>query len=378
MPSILRARYSASLALAILMSLALAGQAFGATWATPAPLGTGDFSEGGGLATTGPSSAVAVVLQDGVVNVRRSSNSGVTWGPLVPVGSGWGSAIAAYGSDVDLVWHDGAAMHYARSTDGGASFISPSTVLAQGVYFPAVAHGPNGVVAVAWMGGTGLDRVVKVRVSTNDGASFGAAKTIASGFVGSPAVAVGQGVIYVGYTDSVGLRVRRSTNAGATFGTAKTVATDAYGDPIHRLSMTAVESKAYIGYSAVPLGGGPNGLWARYARTTDKGSTWAAPRNLSPKPTSSSGRDSYDPLLSLQGGVIRAVFERCLDNDCATRAVFYRQSSNSTTWTTAYRASPASHGDSEAAGVGCAGKTIVLYTGDAYGDAMAYVRLRTP
>jgi hypothetical protein len=79
--------------------------------------------------------------------------------------------------------------------------------------------------------------------------------------------------------------------------------------------------------------------------------------NLSPP----SARENWGASLSVRDGTVRAVFERCLDLDCNRSGVFYRQSSNGTSWTAAERVSTTARDYAWPAGVGFAGRIIVLY-----------------
>jgi hypothetical protein len=356
-------RTSLSLAGAVLLSLLLAGQSLAATWSVK-PLTSSGNAWAGGLVTLGSSTAVAVYEDSGAVFVRRSTNSGATWkAPLRLAASVGTPAIAGRGTDVDVVWMKSTSIttsviHYARSTNSGDTFrasvrLSPKTAFA---YYLSVARGPNGRVAAAWVEGTGSGTRVRIRVSTDGGASFAKAKTLAtSSGMSRLAVAVGKGAIYAAYTDATGLRVRRSTNSGSTWSSARLIdSVDAghFGDP----SITAVGGAAYVAYTALA------GLdvWARYSRTTDKGATWTSPANLSPR----SGPRSLQPSISLQGGVVRVVFGRDLDPDGLTGAAFYRQSSNGTSWTAAEMVSvPTITPTAWPVGVGYSGKVIVLYIG---------------
>jgi hypothetical protein len=357
-----RLRTSLSLGGALLLSLLLAGQSLAATW-TAQPLTSSGNAWAGGLVTLGSSTAVATYQDNGAVFVRRSTNSGATWkAPLRLAASGWNPAIAGRGTNVDVVWEKWTStnpvIRYARSTNSGGTFrasvrLSPKAAFA---YYPSVARGPNGRVAVAWLEPTSSGSRLRIRVSTDGGASFAKAKTLAtSENLSEQAVAVGKGAIYAAYTDDTGLRVRRSTNSGSTWSSARLIATDATGD-FGPPSITAAGGAAYVAYTAFAE---PD-VWVRYSRTTDKGATWTSPVNLSPR----NGPVSGVPTISLQGGVARVAFASCLDQECNTWAVFYRQSSNGTSWTAAEMVSvPTITPRAGPAGLGYAGKVIVLYTG---------------
>jgi hypothetical protein len=364
---------------ALFLTFVLASQSMAATWAQPVRLTSSGHTWAHGLVALGSSTVVAAYHESSQVLVRRSTDSGATWkAALRLAASGWDPAISGRGSAVDVVWlkqnSGGTVIRYARSTNSGASFLSavrlsPKTGRA---LWPSVARGPDGRVAVAWYDDSSAK--VLVRVSTNGGASFASAKTMATvPWASSPAVAIGKGVIYVAYNDLSGVVVRRSTNSGSTWSSARPVAADHNGDPLNPLSITAAGSQAYIAYTA---GMGPEGTFVRYSRTIDKGKNWTSPANLS-APTALTSRS---PKISLKGGVARVVFQRHLDEDGLTDAVFYRQSSNGTSWTTATRISvPTLTPEASPAGVGFATQIVVFYTG--LEDSMnsnVYVRIGTP
>ena len=201
--------------IAVLLVLVLAGSALATSWAAKKSLTTNGstFTGSHSLVTLDSSNAVAIFENGPNVWVRRTTNSGASWKPRMRLSSNtsepWFAAISGWGTDVDAVWSEDypgahtSILQYRQSTDSGATF-APAVPLASGsqarVTAPDVAHGPNGVVAVAWhvFGAN----TIRVRVSTNNGISFAPAQTLAtisSNYFRPPSVAVGNGVIYVGY-----------------------------------------------------------------------------------------------------------------------------------------------------------------------------------
>jgi len=361
MKSRFAARASLSMAGAVLLSLLLAGQVLAATWGTPVTLNSpgADYPYPGGLVTLGSSTAV-VVYGEGydptTAYARRSTDSGSTWSSPLTLSSDvdWGPKIAGRGSKVDVVWTQDGRLRYARSTDGGASF-GPSVALspAAGTTIdPYVARGPGGQVAVVWQ--DWVSGIVSLRVSADGGASFGPTRTLTTDPDVEPdGVAIGKGVIYVAY--SVGyekLRVKRSTDSGASWSTPQRITDKSQGSGV---SITAAGRKAYIAYT-LPSSG-DDWFKVSYRQTTDKGASWSPQRQLSPASWTAS-----NPHLALQGGVLRAAFERCTPewDICVANRVFYQQSSNGIDWTTPERVSPRGE-ETMPAGVGFAGKILVLY-----------------
>jgi hypothetical protein len=226
---------------------------------------------------------------------------------------------------------------------------------------PDVARGPNGRVVVAWM--NFCESILRVRVSIDGGASFGPAETLASGGedFGNPLVEAGNGVLYVGYkTDAKSLLLRRSTNSGATWGAPQTIANNVVG----AASITAVGTHVYIAFARESSGD----EWIRYRRSLDKGASWSSATDLS----APGGNNEYIVQMTLQGGVLRAAFTRCTSGACTETRIYYRQSSNGTTWTTPELASTGLDIGEFIEGVGFAGRVIILYnvasnfTGDIY------------
>jgi hypothetical protein len=342
---------------ALALSLLLATQSMAATWAPPAQLTTSGAADGYGLVAVGTSTAVAVYGEQGQIFVRRTADGGASWAaPLRLSSAGWEPAIGGKGSKIDVVWaQSNGRVRYARSTNGGVSFGSSVALSPKGglAWDPSVARGPNGRVVVAWHD-TSNSRI-RARVSVDGGATFGRAKTIANVSsvhdAGFPAVAVGKGVIYVAYftTDSR-LRIKRSRDSGKTWSSASSIANNAVS--VYGASITAAGGQAYVAYTADD----GSAVWARYRRTTDKGASWSTAANLSPR----SGNASFMPVISLRGGVVRAAFGRC-DSPCDSAAVFYRQSSNGTSWTAAETVATGTF-LAFPGGVGYAGSIVVLYS----------------
>jgi hypothetical protein len=367
---------SASLG-AMLIALVLVGPTAAAvTWGTPKQLSAAEWATAAGLSTPSGSVAVAVYTEGhdpSPVYVRRSADSGATWSAplLLSNDSSWRPAIAGRGTRVDVVWARAGRVRYRSSADGGATF-APTTTLSPAGQFaanPQVARGPGGRVAVVWeRGGTGA---VRVRVSTDGGTSFAPARTLTNASDLSPAsVAIGKGVIYFAYAaGSERIRVRRSLDAGASWSAPQRIRDKA--DAFDGVRMTADGKHAYIAYTAPNTA--PNWWKVRYRRTTDRGTSWSRQRDLSPASWTAS-----NPRISLQGGTVRAAFERCTPewDICVDQRVFYRESSGGITWAPSQRASPSLLAEAMPGGVGFADKVLVLYSG--YGPDGVYVRPGTP
>src|SRR5688572_17384898 len=191
------------------MALVIASAALAASWSTPDKLSSSGWVYQADVATMNTTNAVAVYVEaDGTVGseelwLRRTTDGGVSWGvPLLVAASGRSPAVAAEGSNVDLVWNTPTGrVRYARSTDGGqtfgaAIFLSP---LGRYAWRPAVARGPGGIVAAIYEDVQNGN--VAVRVSTDGGMTFAPADILtSSGGEMGVAVAIGDGVIYAAYS----------------------------------------------------------------------------------------------------------------------------------------------------------------------------------
>jgi hypothetical protein len=342
---------SRSATAAVLLSLMIVGQSAAATWTAPIRLtSSGEAYVAGGLVGLPGSSVVVAAYQNKTnIVVRRSLDSGATW--LAPVRlsrSGGEPAIAGRGRHVDVVWRqstsDGQIIRYVRSTDAGATFTSPLS-LSSGTgsaWWPSVARGRDGLVAIAWYDNSDIyDGKIRVRVSTNGGASFGSPATIVKASDANVAVAAGRGVVYALYSTWGGpLRVKRSFDGGQTWSSAKTISEQGFG------SITAAGSTAYVSY----VSGGRSA----YRWTTNKGANWSAEAYLP-------GKSGFGWKMSLKGGVLRAIYSRYLDDDHEVTAIVYRESTDGVHWTQAERVPVPSTPQVYPIDVAYAGRVAVLY-----------------
>ncbi len=357
--------------LAVLLALVIASAATAVAWSPRVRLTTSGNGMAGGLVTLGASTAVAVYELGPDVFVKRSTNSGVNWGSKLRVSrlnkGGDYPDIDGRDNFVDVVWHEDDAdnpttVRYVRSTNSGASYgssVELASLHKDDWTIPRVGRGANNVVAVAWF--EGMSASIKVRVSTDGGVSFGAVQTL-SGVTTTydplPAVAVGNGVIYVAYyTDNDTVKVRRSVNDGASWLAATTIANNASIFPnLQALTITAVGSKAYVGFT---VDDGSH-EWTRYRQTTNSGSSWAGQRDISPPGTN----PSIIPTLTLRGGVLYGAYSQCFDSACNNTKVMYRSRPSSGSWSAPAQASHAGADWADPVGVGKTGRVIVLYTAD--------------
>ncbi len=129
---------------ALILSLAIESQATAApAWTVPTAV-TASPATVYGMATGGPSTLVIVYSESTGIFLRRSTNSGSTWGSAEMLAATPApAAVAGYGSDVDVAWVDGSKLVYMRSTDGGASFGSAQVLADTTTLPPADSHRPR-------------------------------------------------------------------------------------------------------------------------------------------------------------------------------------------------------------------------------------------
>lgn len=347
---------------ALLLSLVLAAEATAGSWGTPVRVAGGAFADG--LATLANGTAIAVFEKcvgggfcTNAVLLKRSTDGGQSWGPSVLVAGDDAdeAATSGRGTNVDLVWRGSEGVEYSRSHDSGGSF-SPPILISHSGDSPTVATGVGGLVAVSWgsLNPTTITYQINIRVSTNGGATFGPKTSWATLDDRWSRLAVGEGAAYVTYLNLSGTPVvRHSLDAGVTWSsTFKITDTPYVFNPV----IAAEGSVAYIAYETWDANEHRS---VQYRRTLNRGATWSAPMPLSPAPMS-----ARSPVLSLQSGVLQALF-------ATGDGLFYTQSSDGIGWSPPERAAGAA---TFAAFVGFSGHPIVFYEG----TYNLYARTRAP
>jgi hypothetical protein len=340
-----------SLLAAVWLSLPLATGAYAVTWSLPIAVAAYPRSSGG-IATLNDAIVIAV---DGWGAVRRSTDGGMTWGDwdqLALLDAGHRALyadIAGSGDNVDVVWEQfrtdnlgSGHIRYARSTDGGETY-ADSTRLSDAIYLYdlAVVRGPGGMVAVIWIEDD-LDQSsdVVMRVSADGGATFGPRRLVwehVDAFEVS--AAVGDGVIYAGFVQPYsganwsgsvepGLHVRRSLDNGDSWGQSMLIGGRSGPYCGSLIDMTAEGDRAFVGFTRRSRPGFHPSCTPSYRGTSDKGSSWDIRGKLARPAWTGDG-----PMVSLDDGVVRAIFNRCTSgSDCAP-ALFYRESADGIDWT---------------------------------------------
>jgi hypothetical protein len=208
--------------------------------------------------------------------LRASSNNGGTFGSPVRLTTNTGTSewpsVAAAGNYVYVAWHDftpvtgsgsKSEIWLRVSSNNGASFGSAIRITTNTGYslYPSVAAvGSN--VYVAWnddtpVTGSGSKPEIWLRVSSNYGALFGSAIRITTntGDSGSPSVAAAGSNVYVAWQDNTPVTgsgahpeiwLRVSSNNGASFGSAIRITTNTgYSESP---SVAAAGSNVYVAW----------------------------------------------------------------------------------------------------------------------------------
>ena len=277
--------------------------------------------------------------------IKRSSDGGQTWGSKHALPD-WAdmASLAGRGSTVDLAYRtDDGRLAYVRSTNSGSSYSGP-ILLARNysTRYPHAARGPKSLVAVAWGEWPQFVDQISVRVSTDGGNSFGPKTSWPTADVDFNDVAAGRGVVYVASMNTNGVAiVSRSVDGGGTWANTLTLSDSPHGYP----QLAAWESKGIVAYNWTDPGGRSR---VRYRLTNDKGMHWSSPPLLAP------GMKSWDPAVTMQGGVFRATFEN-------QDGLYYTESPDGIAWTAPELVAKRGSGFLGFSEVGFVGRPIVVY-----------------
>jgi len=260
--------------------------------------------------------------------LRVSSNNGASFGSAIRISTNTYDSrypsVAASGSHVYVAWEDytpvsgsgGAPEIWLRvSSNNGATFGSAIRISTNTYYslYPSVAASGT-YVYVAWedltpVSGSGGLPEIWLRVSSNNGATFGSAIRISTNTYYSlcPSVAASGSYVYVAWHDwtpvsgsggkpEIWLRV--SSNNGGSFGPAIRISTNTYKseDP----SVAAYGSYVYVAwedYTPVSGSGGEAEIWLRVS--SDNGGSFGSPVRMS----TNTGVSIY-PSLAASGSYV--------------------------------------------------------------------------
>ena len=255
--------------------------------------------------------------------------------------------------DVFIAWQEivfsgashGGDICFARSTDGGATFEPPINVSHsfggdgkgrihkdhwQNGSFD-LALGPNGLVCLGW---TEYDGPLWFSRSTDRGVSFSAPQRIAGSSTEparAPSLAIdGDGRIYLAWTtgenSAADIRLTRSGDGGEHFEPAGVVhRTPHYSDA----PKIAVDARGRLHLVYGETVGGP---FARarihYARSTNRGDSFSAPRDIS-APLPKGGTSARYPSIAIGGdGALFVSWEHYPEAHDASRGLGYASSAD--------------------------------------------------
>jgi len=252
--------------------------------------------------------------------MRISSKNGAGFGSPIRISTNTyesvNPSVAAYGSYVYVAWQDSTPVSGSGgwpeiwlrvSSNNGGSFgpaVRISTNIYASIYPSVAAYGTY--VYVAWedytpVSGSGYGPEIWLRVSSNNGASFGSAIRISTntGESDIPSVAAYGSYVYVAWYDwtsvsgSGGLPevwVRVSSNNGGTFGSPIRISTNTY----HSLnpSVAAYGTYVYIAWQDWTPVSGSGSSWEIWVRISgDNGASFGSPIRITTN-TGSSGLPS--------------------------------------------------------------------------------------
>jgi len=242
--------------------------------------------------------------------MRISSNNGASFGSAIriTVNTGWSCypSVAASGSYVYVAWQDNTPVSGSDGTfevwlrvssDNGATFGSPIRISTNTYYsgYPSVAaYGTY--VYVAWhdytpVSGSGSNPEIWMRISSNNGASFGSAIRISTNAYDSlfPSVAAYGSYVYVAWMDKTPVSgsggdyeiwLRVSSNNGGSFGSPIRITTNTGGSVFP--SVAAFGGYVYIAWvDDTPVSGSdwqPE-IWLRVS--SDNGASFGSPIRIS-------------------------------------------------------------------------------------------------
>jgi hypothetical protein len=265
--------------------------------------------------------------------MRVSANYGVSFGSAIRmsmnVGNSCNPSVAADGSYVYVAWQDdtpvtGSAGHYEIwirvSSNNGVSFGSAirMSMNAYDSVIPSVTAS-LGYVYVAWadytpVTGSGGQPEIWMRASGNSGASFGSPIRLSSNAYMSlyPSVAASGSYVYVTWQDHtpvVGsggapeVWMRVSSNNGASFGSAVRMSTNAYDSDYPRVAASG--SNVYVVWmddTPVTGSGGHFEVWLRVS--SNNGASFGSAIRIS----TNTGQSEY-PSLAFSGSYVYVAWD---------------------------------------------------------------------
>ncbi len=270
-------------------------------------------------------SATLGIAPSGAIKVQmyKSSDGGATWmfAGTVSVGGNndkeliWvdDHAASPHRDNVYVAWDEvGQGIRFARSTDDGATWSAVATLSTDGAIGTHLTTGPSGELYVVWPDVS--SRQIKLRKSTDGGASFGPVRIVATTNdayeVSIPAMCRRKVLIYV----SVGV----DRSSGPNAGNAYVMWTDRNGaadDPGCAGLTSASNSDVF------------------FTRSVDGGTTWSTPGVIHTNPGQSDQFNQWMAVDPTTGDIHAAYYDTRDDSDRRLARLYYvRSADGGTTW----------------------------------------------
>jgi hypothetical protein len=240
---------------------------------------------------------------------KRSTDGGATWNPIKRLtwtfeGSDYPDIAVDSGNAVHVIWYDlspgNSEVYYRKSSDRGATWNAAKRLTWTSVdsYEPAVALGPGGTIHVVWSEQAG-SAAIHYKRSTDGGATWSAAKRLSRtlAWCTSPALSVdSDDNVHVVWDDTTPenpeIYYRKSPDGGTSWNTVQRLtwtAADSYFPAV------AADSDDHIHVVFEDITSGDYQIY--YRRSLDGGASWSVLQRLAW--TSGS---SYIPAISTDSG----------------------------------------------------------------------------
>jgi len=265
--------------------------------------------------------------------LRVSSNNGATFSSPIRISyntyESQCPSVAASGTYVYVAWHDFTPVSGSGSepeiwlrvsSNNGASFGSPIRISTNAYYsgYPSVSASGS-YVYVAWMdstpvSGSGSQPEIWIRVSSNNGGSFGSPIRISTNAYESsyPSVSASGTYVYVAWQDTTPVSgsgsapevwLRVSSNNGGSFGSAIRISTNTYASGLP--SVSASGTYVYVAWqdtTPVSGSGGNYEIWMRLS--SNSGTSFGSPIRIS-----TNTYDSVNPSVAASGSYVYVAWQ---------------------------------------------------------------------
>lgn len=278
----------------------------GATWATPVDISSNSdlnrrptiASFGTGTVTIAWRSIVevnsAAVSSD--ILARTSTNSGASWSPEVPVSTSTNDiynqnpALSYSPNGVAyLTWNqeDGISGDFLGqiSSLNGSTWTNPTSFILQGVSStPSVAFGASNTAIATWVYSFGSNSAVQSASSSNNGATWSSARTVAilnvsAGDYDAQIVSTSAGVSTIVYSFGQVVESSTSHDNGVTWSTP-TLVSEPGGQGTYDINL-AMDTNGNVAATWQELSQGSQTYYVGVSTSEDHGSTWSYPEGLS-------------------------------------------------------------------------------------------------